>query len=346
MTYVNPELHELFSQDGSDHTKPTKRSKFRRKNEKTAKRSKRKFIVIALILIFVVWPAITSAFHDQFAVAFYSGSEQIKQLADKSGMNTHGKALFYSTNPEIVDYPTLQHHCPGDSEGVVEYGCFLVAQNKIYILNIPDQRISGLMAISAGHEMLHKAFSMIEPTEKATLTKELNDYKLANASNKDFNDLIQPYIDIKVTESELVDEIDSLVGTEVAYTNDALEANYSKYFSNRQLNPNAESDIKSTLAEISDGLTSERSRIEQMGSQLDHTLSVTKGVKAQLDRDEYYGNIYNYNLNVPIYNKDVDIYNSQLSAYNNAVDSFNAKLRDYQAIFSNLKAAQNITSGI
>ncbi|MCX6727849.1 MAG: hypothetical protein NTX11_03500 [Candidatus Saccharibacteria bacterium] len=346
MTYVNEELKDLFGESDLQETKNHPKHIKRKESKVKKERSKTKIFLSVLVILFIVVPAISSAFHDQFTVAFYSGPEKVKQLADQSGMNQHGKALFYSTNPEIVDYPTIQNHCPGDSDQIIEYGCFIQTDNKIYILNIPDDRISGLMNISAAHEMLHKAYSEMDSTEKTTINSEVESMKTSNIDDKDFNDMVQPYLDNKVDVATLDNELHSLIGTEVAISDSQLEEHYSKYFTSRQNNVDAERQVRSTISEIESSLTAERTRIDGLGTQLNHTLEVTKGVKKYMDSASYNGNIYGYNLNEPIFNKDVDIYNSELSAYNSAVDSFNARLKDYQAIFTNLKSAQNISSGI
>jgi hypothetical protein len=343
MTYINEDLENLFGNPENhvlNHSHKTQVKKPKKKKRKI------KLVVIALVLIFIVFPAISSAFGDQFTTAFYSGPDQVKQLAEQGGMNTHGKALFYSANPEIVDYQTLQTQCPNESEESIEFGCYIPARNKIYILKITDPRISELMVITASHEMLHKAFSEMAYSEKSNVAEQLNKLKDANVSDANYNEIIKPYTDTNVSGDDLDDELHSLIGTEISVTNDQLENHYLNYFVDRQANIVKELTVKNALDDISSGLETERTNLSNQEAQLNHTYEVTLSVKQALDRAEYRGDIYNYNANVPIFNKDLGIYKDQLTNYNSAVDAYNAKLNDYQAIFTNLKSAPRSSNTI
>lgn len=293
-----------------------------------------KFLMVIVIVLFVLC---FSVFRENINVLFYNGPSQIKTLADQSGMNTHGKALFFSTSPEVVDYPTLQKYCPA-TDDITEFGCFISDKNKIYILNISDSRLAPLMVVAASHEMLHKAYSELVSTEKQSVDTQLDLLKNSLIDNP-----LQPYIDAGLPHDIILNELHSFVGTEVIVNDPILVSDYSKYFDGQTKIVDQYQQQKNTIAAIDTELTTDKSAITNFKTTI-------------IDRDEnnqnqvvYYINIagrngdsVNYYNNLRVYNSNIPIIQKNIDAYNSLVDAYNAKLLDYKALFNNLKSVQTL----
>jgi len=293
-----------------------------------------KFLVAIFIALFVLCFGV---FRENMNVLLYDGPSQIKTLADQSGMNTHGKALFFSTSPEVVDYPTLQKYCPATND-VTEFGCFISDKNKIYILNISDTRLAPLMAVAASHEMLHKAYSELDSAEKQSIDTQLDLLKNSLIDNP-----LQPYIDAGLPHNTLLNELHSFVGTEVIVNDPILVSDYSKYFDGQTKIVDQYQQQKNTIAAIETELTTDKSAITNFKTSI-------------IDRDDnnqnqvvYYINIagrngdsVNYYNNLRVYNSNIPIIQKNINTYNSLVDAYNAKLLDYTALFNNLKSVQNL----
>lgn len=301
-------------------------------------------VTIGLIALVILWSIVASGLHDPISVMFYSGPSQVKQLSDQSGMNTHGKALFYSTRPEIVDYPSLQQHCPDTAKDSIEFGCFVPSENRIYILNITDSRISSLMAVTAAHEMLHKAYSELPESEKNRIDAELKNDASQLANDAKFNEIIGPYKDAKISESDLLDEMHSLIGSEIGTIDVPLSQYYDRYFASRITSVGQDEKASANLTAVSSEIDAQYADLQSKLSDLHGEEATLHKFETALDYDIYIGDTYTYDINYQKYSDIYDAYDSHFKQYNSAVDAYNAKLQEYQAIFTNLKQAQTVSS--
>lgn len=306
-----------------------------------------KFLVAIIMVLFVLC---FSVFRENINVLLYDGPSQIKTLADQSGMSTHGKALFFSTSPEIVDYPTLQKYCPLATNDTIEFGCYINDKNKIYILNIQNSDLSPMMAVTAAHEMLHKAYAGLTDSDRVTLIAEITAEKTLILSDpgspdaKHFNEMLQPYIDTGASSVVLDNELDSLLGTEINVNSSSLISYYDQYFTSQSVPVSQYSlevqNIETITNQLNVELGSVNSCVDDIASRDANLNSIQKA----LDYDSYIGDTNTYNQNVDIYNTNLANFKTQYTNCKTQYDAYNAKVQDYNDINVKLKAPQQLTS--
>ena len=224
----------------------------------------------------------------------------IAQLASEATMTARAKAIFFAAQPEIdTDRLTFEKHCQTMvSANNVELGCY-TPDNRIYILNIADPRLSEEMVVVAAHEMLHAAYAQFSSIERNTIDAQL-EAQLPQIHSDELTQQLRAY---KLTElGQRDNELHSLLGTEFAPLNAGLEDYYSQYFSNRAAIVGDAQDFNNVFAQLQNSLNGLESQIVQM--------------RKIMRSDRARGSIRAFNALVPQINNLVKQYNQTVSQYN------------------------------
>src|SRR3569832_105079 len=91
--------------------------------------------------------------YDAVRLHNYQAPAEIAQLASNDAMNDSTRRLFYVNHPELNDKATFSGHCKG-SEKTIVLGWYITSQG-IYLYNVTDHRLSGIVEVTAAHETLH-----------------------------------------------------------------------------------------------------------------------------------------------------------------------------------------------
>lgn len=344
--YVNPLLEEAFSkpkriklpQGSHASINETKRAPLQKsgKPQKPDRSNVIKTAVIGTIvgLVLIAISPIPNFVSVQVSEA--NATPAIKDIGEHSGFNLKGKLLFFRANPELVNADVLDSNCPNDSETSIEFGCYLPAQNKIYILEVPDAKYKQVEYTTAAHETLHAAWHKLTDTERgevAAQLKTLYDDK-TNPTSAKLTDELKSY---GSDEAVIYSELHSFLGSEydVSQVNQQLSTYYSKYFDNQTVPATANDQFNSAIDTEIANLDAQYNQLDSINSNADtYKAQHLDNIQAAMRRADYYGDTYSYNQNVDAYNHNlvyynslVDQFNSQRNTYNTEVDSFNAVLK-------------------
>src|SRR6202022_3028653 len=144
----------------------------------------------------------------------YTPSPEVAQLVDAATMTGKATDIFYSAQPQIdVDRASFEQHCHAPvPSNAVELGCY-TSENRIYLLNISQPRLSQEMIVVAAHEMLHAAYAGLSRQEMDALTPQLEN-AVAHIHSADLTQRLRAY---RVSEPrERENELHSIIGTEFA----------------------------------------------------------------------------------------------------------------------------------
>lgn len=166
---------------------------------------------------------------DQITFWQFEPSSQIQQLAKSSGLNDSGEFYFYASRPTLEGTQEFNRACDRKEERTAILGCY--TGQRIYIYDVQDERLDGIRAVTAAHEMLHAAYERMGEGERqrinGLLEKEYaklkNDEKLAE--RMEFYARTEP--------GQRDNELHSVIGTEISSISPELEQYYKKYFSDR-----------------------------------------------------------------------------------------------------------------
>lgn len=184
---------------------------------------------IALLLL-AVWVFLNRQFVlDQIALFNYRPPAEIAAIARDTTMTDESKRYFYASHPVISDRADFNVQCASHDEQTAVLGCY--NGKNIYLFNVTDPQLEGIKQVTAAHEMLHAAYQRLSPGERKTLDASL-EIALKNINSERLQKMIDYYN--KVEPGELLNEMHSILGTEVAKLDPALEDHYRRYFDDRQ----------------------------------------------------------------------------------------------------------------
>lgn len=168
---------------------------------------------------------------DQYVVWTFKPSASVVSAADRAGLNDTGKFFLYASQTEIVDRTMFNSACGSlQNEQTVVLGCYTSPGQRIYVYDVTDSRLDGVVEATAAHEMLHAAYDRLGSDDKAKVNALLEAQE-SKITDPRLLKLIAAY---KKTEpGELINELHSIIGTEVQSISPELETYYARYFTDR-----------------------------------------------------------------------------------------------------------------
>lgn len=290
---------------------------------------------------------------DWFRLYGYTPSAAIVGFSDDTTMTPAARHLLYINRPKEAAKADFASFCPSKTEQTIILGCYHPVQRGIAVLKVDDSRLDGIEEVTTAHEMLHAAYDRLSAADKASVDSQLQDFYDHGLTDSRVKETLQSY-----PAEDRVNEMHSILGTEVAQLPAGLETYYKRYFTDR-------SKVAAYAARYSEAFTSRKQavnqydaqlkqwneQIEQNTAQLDDMRSQLDQLQQNLQQSRAAGDISSYNKAVPEYNAEVDAYNqlaqatrSLITQYNETVKARNAvalEERDLQqAISSKVPAAQ------
>jgi hypothetical protein len=286
---------------------------------------------------------------DWFKLQGYHPSATVTSLAGADSFTDQAEHLYYINRPEVVAKAEFRNHCKTKAEQTIVLGCYRGVQNGIYILKITsDQRLDGVMQVTAAHEMLHAAYDRLSGSDRQQVDGWLQDYYDNHLTDQRIKDTIAAY---KQSEPDaLVNEMHSIFGTEVAQLPAPLERYYERYFTDRSLvvaladKYQAEfTSRKQLVAQYDSRLDELKQLIEEAESSLQKQVQSIRADADRLQALRAAGRTAEYNAAVPAYNLSIDRYNSaaavlkqQISQYNQLAEERNGIALEQQQLTQEL----------
>jgi hypothetical protein len=287
------------------------------------------------------------AVQDWFKLRGYSAPAAVAQLAIDDTMTDKARHLFYVNRPRIATGSSFTNHCPTGGEKTVVLGCYIGNDSGIYLYDVTDTRLHGVEQVTAAHEALHAAYRRLSNADRTRIDTMLTDYYEHGLTDQRIKDVIASY---KQSEpDDVVNEMHSVFGTEVASLPAALENYYKQYFTDR-------SKITNYTATYQAEFTNRQTQIAQYDTQL-------KSLKQQIDTNETDLQQQNASLtsrgqqlqaerngDTTAYNRNVSSYNAQVDAYNALIEATKTLINQYNDIVSQRNAValeeQQLTQAI
>ena len=184
-------------------------------------------------LVAVVWISLHGQrLADQIAVWNFSPTDVLETYVDRSTMTELGEFLFYASSPGVNSKESFDEICSSDEEGIGTLGCYLPATGAIHLYDITDERLDGMEEVIAAHEMLHAAWARMGDDELAAIGPLLEEQAQLSEADPEFAARMEFYA--RSEPGERLNELHSILGTEVAELDARLEKHYADLFSDRQ----------------------------------------------------------------------------------------------------------------
>lgn len=262
---------------------------------------------------------------DWWRLRDYVPSQDISALADASGMNKAGKKYFYVHNPALLDKASFRTSCTVGEETIV-LGCYITNQ-RIYLYNVDDERLAGVEEVTAAHEMLHAAYDRLSPSEKDRINALLEE-AYDRVTDKRLRENIASY------ESRdpgvVLNELHSILGTEVRTLPKDLETYYARYFEDR-------GKVLTLSEAYSTEFAAREDKIKAYDSQLSNINGEIVRYQIELKDENNALQVKKQEINrlkgdPNSYNKAVNAYNANVTSYNNTVEKVKGLVATYNQI--------------
>ncbi len=284
-------------------------------------------VIISLTIIalpFVIWQQ-RLAIQDWYRLRNYTPPANVAALADATTMNNSARRIFYINHPQIADKTEFNAAC--SQEASIVLGCY-ISNNGIYLYNITDARLKGVMEVTAAHEMLHAAYERLSDAERARVDGMIAE-ALKSVTNQRLLDTIAKYR--AQDPSVIPNELHSILGTEQRNLPPKLETYYQRYFTNRAtvvaFSEHYEGEFSSRQAQVEaydKQLETLKQQIETKKNQLSNSYNSLNSEKSRLESLKNSGDIATYNQNVPGFNAQVGSYNSLVNQVDQLINSYNS----------------------
>ncbi len=273
--------------------------------------------------------------YDAMRLRGYQAPVAIAQLATDTTMNDHTRRLFYVYHPELEDKSAFVQSCKS-AEKTIVLGCYVPSQG-IYLSNITDPRLVGVVQVTAAHETLHAAYDRLSPSDKTKVDNML-DTAYQQVNDQRIKDTIEAY---RKEGADVKNELHSILGTEVRNLPPDLEAYYRRYFTNRLAVVGYSEKYEQAFTERQKAVTDYDIQLKDLKQKLDSaeaSLSTQEAaLKNQRSRLDSLLNAKQYEA----YNAGVPGYNASVTAYNTSVRTVRALIDKYNEIVNKRNAIVN-----
>lgn len=248
-------------------------------------------------------------------------------------MSDEGRRVFYLADPKILDRAEFGVACPKDELTTV-LGCY--ADGKIYILKVTRPELAGVMEVTAAHEMLHAAHARLSDLQRRRVDTWLGDL-YAGLDDPDVRALIAEYD--RSEPGQRLNELHSILPTEVPTLTSDLEEHYGRYFVARaqvvKLNQGYQDVLKGIERRI-DALLAEVAALKAQLAALDGRVGAEQArlddIEGRLAGLKAKGRIDAFNALVPQQNAQVRTVAALVEQYNQLVATSNAKVDEVNSL--------------
>lgn len=272
---------------------------------------------------------------DYLALRGYDPPAEVVSLADETTMLDDSRRLFYVTHPKLTDPNEFNQHCR-ENEHTIVLGCYVPKDTAIYLLDVEDERLSGVKQVTAAHEFLHIAYERLSGREKSRINKLL-EKAYEDLDNTRVIETIELYR--KQDASVVLNEMHSILGTEVRKLPTDLELYYGQYFGDRtkivafsERYEQAFTERRNAVRDYDTKLQSLKTKINSLSVQLENTDKQLKSTRDHMNNLKAQGKTSEYNAAVPEYNKKVVAYNADIDRLQDMVKEYNAIVQARNAV--------------
>jgi hypothetical protein len=300
-------------------------------------------IAIAFLAIPLVMFWQRQAILDWWLLRDFTPSTAVSTLASQDTMTEQAQHVFYINHPEVVSgAATFRQKCASTEQTIV-LGCYHGNQRGIYVYDVKNDKLAGVEQVTAAHEMLHAAYDRLSDTEKKRVNALLTAYYKNQVTDQRLIDTINSY---KKTEpDQVVNEMHSILGTEVASLPPALESYYKQYFSNRQAVVVYASAYQAEFTNRTNQINADDAKLKDLKASIDKdetSLALQQAdleaSRVRLDNLKQTGQIGDYNASVPNYNAKVGYYNANVIRVRANIETYNSLVATRNALAGELRA--------
>lgn len=188
-------------------------------------------ILLSLCLIAlsvgVIWQH--NLIYDSWQAYRFQPEDSVAAMADETGMNDRGQLLFFASHPTLMRGEDFNQACESTERNTMVIGCY--DGRDIYLYDVDNQELAGVEQVTAAHEMLHAAYDRLSTRQRRQVDVMLQQQADGLKQSAEFSERMDAYATTPA--EDRLNELHSILGTEVRQLSDELEAYYRRYFTDR-----------------------------------------------------------------------------------------------------------------
>lgn len=257
--------------------------------------------IVSTILVLAVLAGAAFAYlhrqdiSDHFAAQSFDPSREMLALTESLHLTDTGRRVFFATHPTLDASQRFNEQCADvdHSEDGHILGCY--TRDSIHLFKVTDDRLSGIVEVTAAHELLHAAWARLGDGERKNLTRSLTQlYAELSGEDPALADRMSVYSSLSA--EAFANELHSVLGTEVRELPEWLEEHYARWFEDRSVILDYFDAYHAVFEEI-------QGRAEELQAQLK---ALREGVEARRAA---------YDTAVSQFNADVESFNQRNQAF-------------------------------
>ncbi len=317
-------------------------------------RSKHKAIIAIIVLVILASTAVWGYSNRHYlsnliTAAQFEPSERIKEIAATLEFTDAGETNFYATRPELTRGTTFSENCNKVAlpEASHVLGCYLPEENRINLLDVRDDRLYGIVEVTAAHELLHSEWEYMPPTQRDRLAGQLQSfYDSLMAENPDFIERMSVYAEL--SSHDFQNELHSVIGTELADIPESLELHYAEIFQNRRNIVKLYQGYNDVFAQLQEQSEQLQNRLEQIREEYDiETATLSADIAAynnDLESFERRNQAYEFSDDPQLFERIKSSLESRRVDLERRTESLKAYEAEYEELRARLAAVNQINS--
>jgi hypothetical protein len=276
-------------------------------------------------------------------------SELLVSLLGRATMTRQARQVVASVNATVDEKARFAADCPvKEAPDSLVLGCY--GDGTLRVLRVDRPDIAPAMVVSAAHEMLHGVYEHLAPKARRHVDAMLDSF-YASLDDPELKAVVASYESSEP--GQRLNELHSLIPTEVEQLSPALERYYRRYFTDRRkivaafmsydrvfTDLEAKHDaLKAQLDGLQAQLDASKKDLDAAGDQADNLTSQIDSLRAQ-------GRIGESNRLVGPQNAAVDHANALLQQYNALVDRYNGVVSQYNGVVQSVRDIYDSVSAI
>lgn len=154
---------------------------------------------------------------------FFQPTPEVAKIQEALNLTDTGNRIFKASNPSLENEENFNKRCNSYNPGVSVLGCYI--NNNIYVYNIQNEELDGIIESTTAHELLHAAWIRLTDSDRAMIIPFLDE---VYSENLEQLGVVEDYED-----GARADELFARIGTEIQNVPTELEEVYNRYFADR-----------------------------------------------------------------------------------------------------------------
>ncbi len=300
-------------------------------------------IIVLVVLMATIVGVFTQSERiiDWIKLRDYTPSAEIVEIVEQTTMTPAARHLFYINRPVLAEKAPFREKCP-EYEATIVLGCYQHRQGGIYVLKVDEARLEGVEQVTSAHEMLHAGYERLSSKERVQVDGWLDTYARDELKDVRILETIKSYD--KTEPGERLNEIHSIIGTEIAELPAQLENYYARYFKDQNAVAAYASQYQQAFTSLQDQIDAYDARLNEQSKRIKSNTQILADRRQELENNEQQlqasqrsGDIERYNAGVATYNQMVADYNTLLEQTRSLIGQHNQLV-----VERNAAAAQTI----